>query len=125
MPHSGFSEFSGVPFTENTSAPSATISPTFSDLLELEPGIPFQGALSRANLSPNLFRRFQGERERFFGQFQAMLDEQIRSGLAPTGRFADFINQPGFFQQQAAQLSPTQRFGGGSAQRFSPRTSFR
>lgn len=122
---SGFSEFSGVPFTLNASAPTGNLDPAFADLLEFEPEIPFQGALSRANLAPQLFRRFQGQRSRFFNQFLARQDEDIRAGLAPTERFADFINQPGFFQEQANQLSPSERFGFGSAQRFSPRTAFR
>ena len=120
-----FSEFEGVPFTVNASAPTGNLDPAFADLLEFEPEIPFQGALSRANLAPQLFRRFQGQRSRFFGQFLARQDQDIRAGLAPTERVADFFNRPGFFQEEAFKLSPAERFGPGSAQRFSPRTAFR
>ncbi|MFQ6027856.1 MAG: hypothetical protein ACE5Q6_10230 [Dehalococcoidia bacterium] len=93
----------------------------FLDILEFEPNIAFQGALHRANLTPNLFRRFQSDRNRIFGQYQALLDEQIRAGMLPSARFADFI-QNYDFQREAMNLSPSERFG--DISRFAPRTTF-
>ena len=57
------------------------INSPFGFLLDEEPEVPFQGALQRANLSPNLFRMFQGQRSNLFNQFQGLLDQQIRLSL--------------------------------------------
>lgn len=92
------------------------------DILEVEPDIPFQGALQAGNLSPNLFRMFQGQRSNLFNQFQGLLDQQMRQGMIPNLRFGDFMTDFDF-EREAFRLPPDQRIGGGTSQ-FAPRTQF-
>lgn len=83
-----------------------------ADYLDEEPDIPFQGALSRANLTPNQYQTFRNQRQNIFGQFQAMLDNQLRQGQLPTGRFPDFADQFDF-TKEFQRFAPGQRVGGG------------
>ena len=85
----------------------------FADLLEEEPEIPFQGALSRAKLTPNQFQTFRNQRENIFKQFQAQLDAQLRQGILPTARFADFVGDFNF-EREFERFAPSQRVGGGT-----------
>jgi hypothetical protein len=94
----------------------------FGDLLEDQPEIPFQGALQRADLTPNLFQQFRGQRENLFNQFQGLLDQQIRQGLTPNVRFADFIGNFNF-GRESFRTPPGQRVGGGTSE-FAPPTQF-
>lgn len=90
----------------------------FADVLEEEPEIPFQGALKRANLTPNQFQTFRNQREAITKQFQAQLDEQFRRGMLPTGTATDFFRNFDF-GKEFQRFSPSQRIGSGS-QRLSP-----
>lgn len=124
-PNNAFSGFFGNTAFDAFEAFDSSTNPApnnaFGDILEFETQIPFQGALQRANLTPNLQRKFRGQRDRFFNQFQGLLDQQIRAGQTPDLRFADFAQNIDF-RAEAFNESPSQRFGDTS--RFDPRTSF-
>ena len=92
------------------------------DFLESEPEIPFQGALARANLTPNQFLTFRNARENIFKQFQAQLDEQFRKGMLPTGTATNFFRNFDF-QREFQRFGPSQRLGGGPG-RFRPPIRF-
>jgi len=103
--------------------PAANLEGPFADFLEQEPQIPFQGALQRAQLNPNQRDFFRNQFSDIFGQFQGLLDQQIRAGLTPDLRFADFVGNFDFgdvFQR----LTPDQRQGIGSPTPFRPLTTF-
>ena len=90
------------PFTEV--APTSLLDPAFATLLEELPEIPYQGALQRADLTPNQRDFFRNRRQELFDQFQGVLDQQVRSGEVPSARFGDFIGNFDFgreFQQRA------------------------
>lgn len=104
--------------TFESSAPVSPIDPNniFADLLEEEPDIPYFGAVQRAKLNPNQLSYFRTQRQNVFNEFQGLLDQQIRAGLAPSQRFADFVgNYP--FKQRFHSQAPSQRIGGS----YSPR----
>jgi len=111
----------GPGFFDAPVSPVSSLQSPFADLLEGEPEIAFQGALQRAGPTPNLFKQFQGQRNELFNQFQGLLDQQIRQGLTPNLRFADFIGNFDF-GRQAFATPPSERPGGTSG--FMPRTSF-
>jgi hypothetical protein len=102
--------------------PVRSMDSPFGDILEMEPDIPFQGALQRANLSPNLLQMFQGQRSNLFNQFQGLLDQQMRQGMIPNLRFGDFMGNFDF-ERESFRTPPSERIGGGTSQ-FAPRTSF-
>ena len=81
----------------------------FSDIGEFEPDIPFFGAQERANLTPNQAEFFKTRRNEVFNRFQSVLDQQIRSGQAPTARFTDFVNDFDF-DREFNQSGAAQRF---------------
>jgi hypothetical protein len=92
----------------------------FADFVETEPDIPYQGALARANLTPNQLRTFRGQRQNIFNQFLSQLDEQMRAGQMPSARFSDFIG--GFdFPREYQRFAPSDRSGAGIS-RFAPPT---
>ena len=76
----------------------------FSDFLETNPEVPFQGALNRSNPTPNQQEFFQTPQQRslLFNQFQGTLDQLLQAGQVPgvDDTFANFVNQPNFFQDQ-------------------------
>ena len=112
----------GANFFQSQVDPTSQIDSPFADLLEQEPDIPFQGALQRANLTPNLLQQFQGQRSQLFNQFQGLLDQQIRQGLLPNLRFGDFMGNFDF-QRESFRTPPSERAGGDVSQ-FRPRTQF-
>jgi hypothetical protein len=112
----------GSPLQPMSAAPVSSIQSPFADILETEPDIPFQGALQRGNLTPNQMRQFQNQRGEVFRQFQGLLDQQIRAGLTPDLRFADFMGNFNF-GREAFRTPPGQRVGGGTSQ-FAPKTTF-
>ena len=83
----------------------------FADYLETEPDIPYQGAVAKANLTPNQYQTFRNQRNTIFGQFQAKLMEQFQQGLMPTERFTDFVGQFDF-NKEFQRFQPSQRAGG-------------
>lgn len=133
MAHDPFAEFRGTSFgdfsdpsvnfdfNQFTQGGSTADLGIFGDILESQPEIPFQGALQRANLTPNLLQQFQGERRSIFNQFQGFLDQQIQQGLAPSLRFGDFVRNFDF-QRESLSRPPSTRFGA-DVSRFAPRTS--
>jgi hypothetical protein len=124
-----FSTFQSDPFFQFNNdffnsqvGPVRNIDSPFGFLLEEAPEIPFQGALQRANLSPNLLRMFEGQRSNLFNQFQGLLDQQIRQGMIPNLQFGDFMGNFDF-GREAFRTPPGERIGGGTS-RFAPRTQF-
>jgi len=97
-----FGPYSRLPSSQNP----------FGDFLEEEPEIPFQGALRRANLTPNQFATFRNQRQNIFNQFLAKLDDQLQQGVLPEDRFSDFVNQFDF-TKEFQRFAPGQRAGGG------------
>jgi len=108
MGHPSFDPFFAEeqhPFSGSAFDPSALETPQtapnlFIDFLEEEPDIPFFGALGRSDPTPNQRDFFQNQRNNIFNQFQGILDQQIRAGELPSARFAEFVNQPNFFEEQ-------------------------
>lgn len=94
----------------------------FTDILEEQPDLAFQGALQRANPTPNLLRQFQNQRATLFGQFEGLQEQLIRQDRLPDLRFADFIGNFDF-AREAFRTPPSQRPGGGTSQ-FAPPTTF-
>jgi len=110
-------------FRSTAGSESATVpygANPFADFVETEPDIPYQGALARANLTPNQLRTFRGQRQNIFNQFLSQLDEQMRAGQMPSARFSDFIG--GFdFPREYQRFAPSDRSGAGIG-RFAPPT---
>ena len=117
-----FFNFGGGAMPPMSVAPVSMMQSPFADILETEQDIPFQGALQRANLTPNQMRQFQNQRGEIFRQFEGLLDQQIRAGLTPDLRFADFMGNFNF-GREAFRTPPSQRIGGGTSQ-FAPKTTF-
>lgn len=120
-----FSQFAPQNFFQNAGqlvAPTSTLAGPFAEFFEQEPEIPFRGAIQRASLSPNQREFFRNQFSTIFGQFQGLLDQQIRAGLTPDARFADFVGNFDF-QDEFRSLLPSQRPGLGIAN-FAPRTTF-
>ena len=97
--------------------PTSNLDPAFADLLEQQPEIPFQGALQRANLTPNQSEFFRNRRQESFNQFQGILDQQIRAGEVPSARFGDFIGNFDF-GREFNQRAPSSQFGRSTASPF-------
>ena len=95
----------------------------FADYLEIEPDIPYQGALSKANLTPNQYQTFRNQRNNIFGQLQAKWMEQFQQGLMPTERFTDFVGNFDF-NKEFQRFQPSQR-AGGNLGGFAPPVRFR
>lgn len=117
-----FSQFAPPSFFQNFGqpvAPTSSLTGPFADFLEQEPQIPFRGAVQRAGLSPNQRDFFRNQFSTIFGQFQGLLDQQIRAGLTPDIRFGDFVGNFDF-QDEFNRLQPGQRPGLG-IQNFAPR----
>lgn len=117
------SPVAGSAFESTASGESATMpygANPFADFVETEPEIPYQGALSRANLTPNQLRTFRGQRQNIFNQFLSQLDEQMRAGQMPSARFSDFIGDFNF-QREYQRFAPSDRPGSGIG-RFAPPT---
>ena len=92
--------------------PSTFTDNPFADYLETEPDIPYQGAVAKANLTPNQFQTFRNQRNTIFGQFQARLMEQFQQGQMPTERWTDFSGNFDF-NKEFQRFAPGQRAGGG------------
>jgi hypothetical protein len=91
----------------------------FDEFQELEPEIPFQGALDRANLTPNQLQTFRNQRGNIFKQFLGRLNRQIEGGQFPDARFTDFIEDFDF-GREFQKFAPSQRIG--SVGNFAPPT---
>ena len=113
----------GITFGQGTSESLGALpygANPFADFLETEPEIPYQGALGRANLTPNQLRTFRGQRQNIFNQFLSQLDEQMRAGQMPSARFSDFIGEFNF-PREYQRFAPSDRSGAGIS-RFAPPT---
>ena len=82
-----------------------------TDFLEENPEYPFQGALAKANLTPNQYQTFRNQRDSITKQFMGQLANQLRQGILPTDTATNFFDKfdwAGEFQR----LGPNRRFGG-------------
>jgi len=95
----------------------------FRDFLEQEPRTAFFSFQNQFGRSPHQRRFFQGQFQDIYNEYLGALGSQIRSGQAPTKRFAGFLeNLP--FTNRFSSLPPTMRPGGGFSSRFAPRSRF-
>ena len=62
----------------------------------------FFNALNQANLTPNMRDFFEKDQLNALNQFSARIDRVLAEGRDPAevGTFAEFVEQPGFFQEQ-------------------------
>ena len=87
----------------------------FSDILEEEPNLAFQGAVNRANMPFNQRQAAQKQRQEIFNRFQGL------QRFDPKLRFTEYIDAFAFGRERFR--TPLGQRGEGRSN-FNPRTSF-
>lgn len=123
-PEQDWSSTNSNAWDAGTGAQTGPYADIFKDYLEAEPDIPYQGALARANLTPNQMLTFRNRRQDIFRQFQAQLDEQFRHGIMPTATETDFYRNFDY-AKEFQRYAPSQRVGENVGQFAPPMRVFR